>query len=233
VANVSHELKTPLTVVSGFVETIIDGNVDVTAERGRKVLDLMHTQTDRMLHLIDDLLALSALESSSEPANEANLDIETLLASLREDAVALSAGRHAIHLQIDSPGAIYGAEKELRSAFANLVSNAIRYTPKGGRITLAWQERDGEGVFSVTDSGIGIAAEFIPRITERFYRVDTSRSRDTGGTGLGLAIVKHVLTRHQATLEVRSELGAGSRFSAVFPARRVKFAAARSLAAIQ
>ncbi len=233
VANVSHELKTPLTVVSGFVETIIDGHVDVRGERGRQVLDLMRTQTDRMLHLIEDLLTLSALESTTYPADEAHIDAGRLLASVHEDALALSGGRHQIALRIERPAVIYGSEKELRSAFVNLVSNAVRYTPKGGRIGLAWGERDGEGVFSVEDTGIGIEPAHIPRITERFYRVDTSRSRDTGGTGLGLAIVKHVLTHHQATLEVRSEVGKGSRFSAILPARRVRFAPAASLEAIQ
>jgi two-component system phosphate regulon sensor histidine kinase PhoR len=234
VANVSHELKTPLTVVSGFTETIMDGNVDIATPRGRQVLDLMSAQTRRMLDLIDDLLTLSALESGSVPADEALIDVPTLLRSVHDDAVALSAGRHAISLRIDDPALINGSEKELRSAFANLVSNAIRYTPKGGRIELAWTRRDdGAGAFTVEDSGIGIEAAHIPRITERFYRVDTSRSRDTGGTGLGLAIVKHVLTRHQGALEVKSEVGRGSRFTAVLPARRVRIAPARSLEAIQ
>jgi len=234
VANVSHELKTPLTVVHGFVETLVDGHVDIASPRGRQVLDLMGAQTQRMLHLIDDLLTLSALEASSEPAEEAPIDVQALVTSVHDDAVALSAGRHAIDLRIADPATVYGSEKELRSAFANLVSNAIRYTPQGGRITLAWSRRDdGLGAFTVEDTGIGIEAAHIPRITERFYRVDTSRSRDTGGTGLGLAIVKHVLTRHQATLEVRSEVGRGSRFSAVLPARRVRFVTARALEAIQ
>jgi two-component system phosphate regulon sensor histidine kinase PhoR len=233
VANVSHELKTPLTVVSGFVETLMDGHVDITSPRGRQVLDLMRAQSDRMLHLIDDLLTLSALESSSEPSGEANIDVAALLASVHEDALALSGGRHVLSMRVSDPATVYGSENELRSAFANLVSNAIRYTPKGGRIELSWSRRDGQGVFAVEDTGIGIEAAHIPRITERFYRVDTSRSRDTGGTGLGLAIVKHVLTRHQATLEVKSEIGKGSRFSALLPARRVRFAAARALEAIQ
>jgi two-component system phosphate regulon sensor histidine kinase PhoR len=234
VANVSHELKTPLTVVHGFVETLVDGHVDIASPRGRQVLDLMGAQTQRMLHLIDDLLTLSALEASSEPAEEAPIDVQALLTSVHDDAVALSAGRHVIDLRIADPATVFGSEKELRSAFANLVSNAIRYTPKGGRITLAWNRRDdGLAAFTVEDTGIGIEAAHIPRITERFYRVDTSRSRDTGGTGLGLAIVKHVLTRHQATLEVRSEVGRGSRFSAVLPARRVRFVPARALEAIQ
>jgi two-component system phosphate regulon sensor histidine kinase PhoR len=234
VANVSHELKTPLTVVHGFVETLADGHVDIDEPRGRQVLELMGTQTQRMLDLIDDLLTLSALESSSEPAGEASIDVQALAQSVHDDAVALSAGRHAIELRVEDPAVVYGAEKELRSAFANLVSNAIRYTPRGGRITLRWSRLDeGMGAFAVEDTGIGIEAAHLPRITERFYRVDSSRSRETGGTGLGLAIVKHVLTRHQATLEVRSEVGKGSRFCAVLPARRVRFVPARTLEAIQ
>ena len=233
VANVSHELKTPLTVVSGFVETLMDGHVDVASPRGRQVLDLMRSQSDRMLHLIEDLLTLSALEADTHPADERYIDVAALLGAVHADAQALSAGRHEIALRIDDPAVLFGSEKELHSAFANLVSNAIRYTPRGGRITLAWTARDGEAVFSVEDTGIGIEAAHIPRITERFYRVDTSRSRDTGGTGLGLAIVKHALTRHQAVLEVKSEMGRGSTFSAVFPSRRVRFTAAPALEAIQ
>jgi len=233
VANVSHELKTPLTVVSGFVETLMDGHVDVGSPRGRHVLDLMRAQSDRMLRLIDDLLTLSALEADSQPSDERYIDVAALLGAVHADAQALSGGRHEITLRIDDPAVIHGSEKELHSAFTNLVSNAIRYTPQGGRIALAWTARDGEAVFSVEDTGIGIEAAHIPRITERFYRVDTSRSRDTGGTGLGLAIVKHALTRHQAVLEVKSETGRGSTFSAVFPARRVRFTAAPALEAIQ
>ncbi len=222
VANVSHELKTPLTVVSGFLETIADGAVDLRAERGRRVVALMSNQTERMLRLIADLLTLSELEASATPASEAYIDVQAWLESVLADAQVLSAGRHVIALSVEAPALLYGNEQELRSAVGNLVSNAIRYTPEGGRIALSWRERNGEGVFSVEDSGIGLEAQHIPRITERFYRVDTSRSRDTGGTGLGLAIVKHVLTRHQARLEVASEIGRGSRFSAVMPARRVR-----------
>jgi two-component system phosphate regulon sensor histidine kinase PhoR len=233
VANVSHELKTPLTVVSGFVETLMDGHVDMASPRGRQVLDLMRVQSDRMLRLVEDLLTLSALESDTHPADERYIDVAALLGAVHADAHVLSAGRHDIVLRIDDPAMLYGSEKELHSAFANLVSNAIRYTPRGGRITLTWSAQDHGAAFSVEDTGIGIESAHIPRITERFYRVDTSRSRDTGGTGLGLAIVKHALTRHQAVLEVRSEMGRGSRFSAVFPARRVRFTAAPALEAIQ
>jgi two-component system phosphate regulon sensor histidine kinase PhoR len=230
VANVSHELKTPLTVVSGFLETITDGNVKLEEARGRQVLALMRSQTDRMLRLIDDLLTLSALESTAMPARETAVDVQALLRAVHEEARALSGGQHAIVLEPGRAATLWGDEREVRSAIVNLVSNAVRYTPKDGRIVLAWSERDGEGWLSVEDSGIGIEARHIPRITERFYRVDTSRSRETGGTGLGLAIVKHVLTHHQARLEVASEPGKGSRFSAVFPARRVKWLAAQTVA---
>jgi two-component system phosphate regulon sensor histidine kinase PhoR len=230
VANVSHELKTPLTVVSGFLETIADGNVTLEEPRGRQVLGLMRSQSDRMLRLIDDLLTLSALESTAMPARETAIDVHALLRAIHEEARALSGGRHSIVLEPGPAATLWGDEREVRSAIANLVSNAVRYTPKDGRITLAWSERDGEGCMSVEDTGIGIETRHVPRITERFYRVDTSRSRETGGTGLGLAIVKHVLTHHQARLEVASEPGKGSRFTAVFPARRVTWLAAQEAA---
>ena len=227
VANVSHELKTPLTVVSGFLETIADGNVRIEESRGKQVLGLMRTQTDRMLRLIEDLLTLSALESSAQPAREAAIDVHRFLGAIAEDARALSGGRHTVQLKLGPPATLWGDEHEMRSAITNLVSNAIRYTPRDGRITIEWAEHEGEGGgegwIAVEDTGIGIEPRHIPRLTERFYRVDTSRSRDTGGTGLGLAIVKHVLTRHQARLEVTSEIGKGSRFAAVFPPRRVKW----------
>jgi len=225
VANVSHELKTPLTVVNGFVETLADGKVKFSEERIHAVLDLMQTQTSRMLHLIEDLLTLSALESSPGPVSEADIDVSALMRGLHADGEVLSGGRHRIELDIGEHAILTGDEKELRSGFGNLVSNAIRYTPAQGVIMLSWRRRDtGEGEFAVKDSGIGIEARHIPRLTERFYRVDQSRSRDTGGTGLGLAIVKHVLTRHQATLEIHSESGKGSCFMAVFPARGVRVA---------
>jgi two-component system phosphate regulon sensor histidine kinase PhoR len=229
VANVSHELKTPLTVVSGFLETFAEGNVRVDEPRGRQALEMMRSQSDRMLRLIEDLLVLSALESSAAPARERLFDVERLLAQILEEARVLSGGRHRIELRIGRPAKLLGDERELASAFGNLVSNAIRYTPAEGSIVLAWDARDGEGVFSVADTGIGIAAHHVPRLTERFYRADTSRSRDTGGTGLGLAIVKHVLTRHQGRLEIQSEPGRGSRFSVILPARRVRFAPAAQL----
>jgi two-component system phosphate regulon sensor histidine kinase PhoR len=231
VANVSHELRTPLTVIGGFLETIADGNVKLDQPRGEQVLGLMRMQTDRMLRLIEDLLTLSTLESTSAPAREAAIDVHVFMRALQEEARALSAGRHTVSLTLGPPAKLWGDENEMRSAIINLVSNAVRYTPKDGRITIGWANRDGEGWMTVEDTGIGIEARHIPRLTERFYRVDTSRSRDTGGTGLGLAIVKHVLTHHQARLDVTSEVGRGSRFSAVFPARRVEWLAGQAEAA--
>jgi len=222
VANVSHELKTPLTVVNGFLESIGEGIVKLEEPRGRQALGMMRTQTDRMLRLIEDLLTLSSLETSAVPTHESALDVARLMQQMLQEAQALSAGRHTVLLRSGPPATLYGDEREIASAVLNLVSNAVRYTPEGGYISLAWEVREGEGRISVEDTGIGVEPRHIPRLTERFYRVDTSRSRDTGGTGLGLAIVKHVLTRHQAHLEVDSEMGRGSVFTAVFPQRRVR-----------
>ncbi|HXC41799.1 MAG TPA: phosphate regulon sensor histidine kinase PhoR [Burkholderiales bacterium] len=222
VANVSHELKTPLTVVSGFLETLEDGKVNFSERRGQEIIRMMQEQTSRMLRLIDDLLTLSALESSAAPPDEAQFDITPLLAQLAAEGEALSGGRHRIVVHSADPALVMGSERELHSAFGNLVSNAIRYSPQGGSVELAWRVRDsGEGAFTVTDTGIGIDSRHIARLTERFYRVDQSRSRATGGTGLGLAIVKHILTHHQGGLEIRSEPGRGSSFTAVLPARRI------------
>ena len=221
IANVSHELKTPLTVISGFVETLRDLDVD-ERQRGR-FLQMMDEQAKNMQRLVADLLTLSALESEQNPVHEEQFAIEPLLRALTVDAKALSKDQHDIALDVADPAMLRGSRDELASAFGNLVSNAVRYTPAGGTITLRWRiDPDGAGVFSVSDTGIGVAAEYLPRLTERFYRIDRSRSRATGGTGLGLAIVKHVLLRHQAELEIESERGKGSTFAARLPARRVE-----------
>ncbi len=222
VANVSHELKSPLTVVAGFLETLADGEVKLDERRRQGYLEMMREHTLRMQRLVEDLLTLSALESSRGSSDETFVDVSVLLGGVRDEALALSAGRHRIGISAQDPVLLLANAQELRSAFGNLVSNAVRYTPAGGDIRLGWRRRGAQAVFSVADSGPGIEPRHIPRLTERFYRVDQSRSRETGGTGLGLAIVKHVLTRHQATLEIESEPGAGSTFSAVFPARRIK-----------
>ncbi len=221
VANVSHELRTPITVLAGYLETLNDQQVPDPAFQ-KRAMELMTQQTGRMQNLVEDLLTLSRLENARGPSAEQPVDVPRLVQGLHHEATALSAGRHHIVLDVDPELWLTGAEGELRSAFLNLVTNAIRYTPARGRITIRWRPtQDGGASFSVVDTGIGIAPEHIPRLTERFYRVDRSRSRETGGTGLGLAIVKYALSHHQARLQVDSELEQGSTFSAIFPARRV------------
>ncbi len=221
VANVSHELKTPVTVLSGFVETLSDAGIEVGGPQRQRYLDLMAEQARRMQQLIEDLLTLSALESSPAPQDEAPIEVLPFAEQLAEEARALSGARHQVVVRVQGNCRLTGSAKELHSAFSNLVSNAVRYTPAGGTVTLFWRLDGVRGVFGVEDTGIGVESRHIPRLTERFYRVDQGRSRETGGTGLGLAIVKHVLTRHQASLEVESEPGKGSVFRAVFPAQRV------------
>ncbi len=219
VANVSHELKTPLTVLSGFLETIRE--LPVTEAQRNQYLGLMHAQAHRMENIVEDLLVLSKLESTNAPAQEDSIDMREMMDRLTTDANTISRSQHHIECTAASSAKLIGAEDELASAFSNLVSNAIRYTPAGGTIRLTWSiNPEGCAVFSVEDTGPGIEPQHLPRLTERFYRVDRSRSRETGGTGLGLAIVKHVATRHQATLLIDSEVGKGSCFSMVFPEKR-------------
>jgi two-component system phosphate regulon sensor histidine kinase PhoR len=223
VANVSHEMRTPLTVLAGFLETIQDLKLD--ASRVRDYVGLMAPQAERMKRLIDDLLVLSALEHAPPPPDAERVPLRALLERVRAEAEALSAGRHRISVEADGDDDLLGAESELASAFVNLASNAVRYTPAGGEIRIRWRSNppgaDGGAEFSMEDSGIGIDSEHLPRLTERFYRVDRGRSRETGGTGLGLSIVKHALARHQAALAIESTPGKGSRFSARFPAARL------------
>ncbi len=227
VANVSHEIRTPLTVLAGFVETL--ATVPLTTAEQPRVLELMRQQTDRIQSLVDDLLTLAQLEGSPRPPADRWLALDPLLARVRADGGVLSAGRHPVECRVQAGCQVAAVENELHSAMANLVSNAIRYTPAGGRIDIEWRvrESDGCGEFEVRDQGIGIAREHLPRLTERFYRVDGSRSRDTGGTGLGLAIVKHVAQRLGGTLEIQSEPGKGSCFRLVLPAARVRAAPVR------
>ncbi len=217
VANVSHELRTPLTVLAGFLETLQE--IDLEAYERQHYLQLMQEQSERMQRIVRDLLTLSSLEAAPPPENE-TIDMATLLDKLKRDAEALSGGRHTIVLVAEG-GDLRGAEGELVSAMGNLVSNAVRYTPEGGTVTISWRTGAEGGEFAVHDTGIGIDPKHIPRLTERFYRVDRGRSRDTGGTGLGLAIVKHALSRHQATLDITSTPGKGSRFAAKFPPARI------------
>jgi two-component system, OmpR family, phosphate regulon sensor histidine kinase PhoR len=218
VANVSHELKTPLTVLSGFLETISESAVTTTQRA--QYMALMQEQAMRMQRLVDDLLTLSALEATSGPREE-TIDAGALFARIEESTRPLS-GAHALTFDIEPGLTILGSESELTSAFTNLVTNAIRYTPGHGSITVRWhRSADGGAALDVTDTGMGIPSQHLPRLTERFYRVDRGRSRQSGGTGLGLAIVKHVLTRHQATLGIESEVGRGSTFTATLPPGRI------------
>jgi len=205
-------------VLVGFLETVRELKLD--PQRVRDYVGMMREQAARMQRIIEDLLALSVLESAPPPPEE-RIAVAPLLVRLRADAEALSGGRHTIETE-GTPGVdLLGSEQELASALGNLASNAVRYTPEGGRIRLVWRDGADGASFTVEDSGPGIAPEHIPRLTERFYRVDRSRSRETGGTGLGLAIVKHALARHQAVLEIDSKPGAGSRFTARFPQQRL------------
>ena len=219
VANVSHEIRTPITVISGFAETLLSLDLD-EAER-RQYLDSILRQSRTMQRLVEDLLTLSTLEASIDRPADEQIDIHDMLKSLLEEARVLSAGRHEFALHLAPPTHIVGIPAELESAARNLLTNAVRYTPDGGRISVDWGLRDGEGWVSVSDTGIGIAPDHLPRIAERFYRVDRGRSRQTGGTGLGLAITKRIMLRHQGSLHIASEVGKGSTFSLRLPASRL------------
>jgi two-component system phosphate regulon sensor histidine kinase PhoR len=216
VANVSHELRTPLTVIHGYLDMLDPSDFPEWAP----ILSEMQRQSQRMTQLVEDLLTLSRLEAQDSLPDE-SVAMTPMLATLKREAEALSQHRHTL-VVVDEAGCdLWGSNKELHSAFSNLVSNAVRYTPVGGTISLRFA-REGDGaVLSVRDTGYGIPQSHLPRITERFYRVSTSRSRESGGTGLGLSIVKHVLNLHQARLEIVSEVGQGSTFSIHFNAERL------------
>ncbi|MDF1763651.1 MAG: phosphate regulon sensor histidine kinase PhoR [Oleibacter sp.] len=219
VANVSHELRTPLTVINGYLETLPDVLVDVleTPHPGiNKMIAQMQGQGTRMSAIVQDLLTLSRLETDKTDGTEF-IDVQQMLGLIASEVRAMSGERHTIDLQIESPKHLIGFATELRSAFTNLAVNAVRYTPDKGRIALRWYDDGNALCFTVEDNGLGIAPQHIPRLTERFYRADTSRSKETGGTGLGLAIVKHVLLRHHGELIIKSELNKGSCFTAKFP----------------
>jgi two-component system, OmpR family, phosphate regulon sensor histidine kinase PhoR len=223
VANVSHEIRTPLTVMAGFIETMT--NLRLTDAESKRVLQLMTQQAERMSTLVGDLLTLARLEGSPHPPSDRWVALQPLFAQVEVEARQLSAGRHTLSLPTGVAVEVAGAQTELFSALANLVNNAVRYTPAGGSVDVRYEpSSDGSAAVSVSDSGPGIAREHLPRLTERFYRVDGSRSRDTGGTGLGLAIVKHVVQRHGGELDIRSEPGKGSVFRLVLPAARLRAA---------
>lgn len=216
VANVSHEMRTPLTVMMGFLETV--QTLELPPEQKAQYLEMMMDQGRRMKNLVEDLLTLANLEANTQPAPMNSISMSYLMSLIKNDAYALSQGKHSINFDLKTPCNLLGEEREVLSAFSNLVSNAIRYTPNVGSVSATWSvNAAGEGEFTVTDTGPGISSEHIPRLTERFYRVDRSRSRETGGTGLGLAIVKHVANRHQANLVIESTPGRGSKFILRFP----------------
>ena len=220
VANVSHELRTPVTVLGGYIETL-QGIEHIRPDDLKQHLTVMHEQAARMQRLVDDLLMLSRLETAPPRQKEEVVDVPALLAGLKEQAEVLSGpAHHHITLEAEPGLKLRGSREELHSAFMNLINNAVRYTPPEGAIKLRWSASGQSARFSVADTGEGIAAEHVPHLTERFYRVDTARSRASGGTGLGLSIVKHVLLRHHAHLEVESEVGRGSVFTCVFPPAR-------------
>lgn len=216
VANVSHELRTPLTVIHGYLELLDPEDVPELAP----VLGEMRAQSKRMGQIVEDLLTLSRLETQDHVSDE-RVQMAPLLATLRKEAEALSQGRHRVVLESTAEADLLGSPKDLHSALSNLVSNAVRYTPAGGDITIRWQRVGNDAVYSVTDTGFGIPASHLARLTERFYRVSSSRSRDSGGTGLGLSIVKHVLNLHHARLQIESAPGQGSVFSCHFGSERL------------
>lgn len=220
VDNISHELRTPLTVLSGYIETFTDQ--EELNPRWKRAFEQMQSQTKRMNALVNDLLLLSNLENSKHVAKNQIIEIPSLLNQLFDDAQAYNVDYgHTLNLDIDSHCDLIGSDVEIASAFSNLITNAIKYTPRGGTITIGWHDNGEHAYFSVQDTGIGINPKHIPRLTERFYRVDSARSRQTGGTGLGLAIVKHVLMQHGAHLEIESKENQGSLFKAVFPKDRL------------
>ncbi|MCZ8014701.1 MAG: phosphate regulon sensor histidine kinase PhoR [Limnobacter sp.] len=234
IANVSHELKTPLTVLSGFLETFRD--LPLSKEQQAEYLNLMYTQANRMQNLVEDLLALSALESSPSAGESGELvDLSGIAQKTGDEAQQLSGGKHDIRVEVETGLFAMGNTAEIFSAFSNIVTNAIRYTPERGKISIALRKTENEigkscAAFVVRDTGIGVSAEHIPRLTERFYRVDRSRSRESGGTGLGLAIVKHVVQRHDGELDIQSRPNAGSTFTILMPLAKLE-AAPKSAAA--
>ena len=218
VANVSHELRTPLTVINGYLDTFEPDELPEYAE----IFEQMRHQSRRMVQIVADLLTLARLDHNTESPSD-DVSVAPLLGYLLDDANGLSRGEHTISLSDTLPMDLIGDEKDLRSAFSNLVSNAVRYTPAGGAIVLRWAWHADGAMFSVQDSGVGIPEQHLPRLTERFYRVSASRSRESGGTGLGLAIVNHVLESHQGRLEIESVIGQGSSFKCILPRARLRY----------
>jgi two-component system phosphate regulon sensor histidine kinase PhoR len=221
VANVSHEIRTPVTVIGGFAETLLD--LDLEKPKQTEYLQAILKNSQTMQSLVADLLTLSSLEAEIDEVQDESILVNDLFDVLAADTRDLSKNRHTIQVHApDAPISVLGRRTEIESAVRNLLSNAVRYTPDGGSITLSWTDQEQEGCINVIDTGIGIGPEHHPQLTQRFYRVDRARSRSTGGTGLGLAIVKRITTRHSATLKIQSKPGEGSTFTLVIPASRIK-----------
>ncbi len=217
IANVSHELRTPLTVIHGYLENLLKEN-EIDKKFLKKIYQQMYQHSIRMENIIDDLLLLSRLENEEINIAKSPVNITKMLKLLYEDAKIISGNKNQeISLKLDKQISINGSEEELKSLFYNLITNAIKYTPSHGKIEIECFALKKNVIFNIKDNGIGIAKKHIPRITERFYRVDKSRSRENGGTGLGLAIVKHVIMNHQGQFLVESEVGVGSTFTCVLP----------------
>ncbi|KEF30852.1 Phosphate regulon sensor protein PhoR (SphS) [Marinobacter nitratireducens] len=221
VGNVSHEMRTPLTVISGYLETLVD-NADDLPPKWRRAINTMSIQSSRMEALITDLILLSKIETGEQTVHDTLTEVDTMVEEICRDARALSGDqKHEITVNVTDHRMLRGDESQLRSAFSNLIFNAVKYTPAGGHITVTWSTNREGAHLSVKDTGIGIDPVHIPRLTERFYRADPSRHKDTGGTGLGLAIVKHVLLNHDGNLEIHSRIGGGSEFICHFPRERL------------
>jgi len=222
IANVSHELRTPITVISGYLEALADEPADAPPAEWKQTLTVMQKQSQRMEDIVRDLLLLTRLETEGQALYEQHVNVSAVLDMVRDNAMVLGHGKQQVTLEMDRSLHLKGNHDELYSAFSNLVNNAVRYTSEDGDIEIRWYRQDGKAIFSVRDNGIGISAHHLDRLTERFFRVDVGRSRDSGGTGLGLAIVKHILNRHQADLHVESVPGKGSTFQVEFPAGRTR-----------
>ena len=216
VTNISHELRTPLTVMRGYLELLQNRPSDEFTD----ALKRMHTQAIQMQSMLDDLLELSRLQAVEADGEDEYVDIAAMLMRLKEQAEEISRGNHVLQFEIDKGLALSGVRADLESAFQNLIVNALKYTPEGGSVSVSWRGNAEGATLTVSDTGIGIPKREIPRLTERFYRVDSDRSSESGGTGLGLAIVKHVLNGHQARLAIESEYGVGSQFTCIFPPER-------------
>jgi two-component system phosphate regulon sensor histidine kinase PhoR len=219
VSNFSHELKTPLTVISGFLETLEDRKT--IDNKSKKIIELMSKQAHRMKKLIDDLLLLSKVESDYLNNRSEKIIMKDMFKKLKKEVSLIDQHQHKIIYSINNKVNIYGSKSEVYSAFINLITNAIRYTNQEGEISVSWNKINNDAIFQVADKGIGIPEEHVNRITERFYRVDEDRSRESGGTGLGLSIVKNVMHQHQGEIRIVSETNVGSLFKLIFPAERI------------